>query len=70
MNVYAALTLEELDLSVRSFNCLKRAGVKTVGDIISMTEEDFIHIRNLGKRSHDEIISVIGGLGLKLKESE
>lgn len=70
VNVYAALTLEELDLSVRSFNCLKRAGVKTVGDIISMTEEDFIHIRNLGKRSHDEIISVIGGLGLKLKDSE
>ena len=70
VNVYSALALEELNLSVRTFNCLKRAGINTVGDIISMTEEDFIRIRNLGKRSRDEIISVIGGLGLKLKESE
>lgn len=70
VNAYAALTLEDLDLSVRSFNCLKRAGVKTVGDIISMTEEDFMRVRNLGKRSRDEIISVIEGLGLKLKDSE
>ena len=70
VNVYSALALEELNLSVRAFNCLKRAGINTVGDIISMTEEDFICIRNLGKRSRDEIISVIGGLGLKLKDSE
>ena len=70
VNVYSALALEELNLSVRTFNCLKRAGINTVGDIISMTEEDFIRIRNLGKRSYDEVISVIGGLGLKLKESE
>ena len=70
VNVYSALALEELNLSVRTFNCLKRAGINTVGDIISMTEEDFIRIRNLGKRSYDEVISVIGGLGLKLKDSE
>ena len=70
VNVYAALALEELGLSVRSFNCLRRAGVNTVGDIISMTEEDFMHVRNLGKRSRDEIISAIEELGLKLKDSE
>ena len=70
LNAYAALTLEELDLSVRTFNCLKRAGVNTVGDIISRTEEDFMCVRNLGKRSYDEIISVIEGFGLKLKDSE
>lgn len=70
VNAYAALTLEELDLSVRTFNCLKRAGVNTVGDIISMTEEDLMCVRNLGKRSYDQVISVIGGLGLKLKDSE
>ena len=70
VNAYAALTLEQLDLSVRTFNCLKRADVNTVGDIISMTEEDFMRVRNLGKRSYDEIISVIEGFGLKLKDSE
>lgn len=70
VNVYTTLTLEELNLSVRAFNCLKRAGVKTVEDIISMTEEDFMHIRNLGIRTQDEIISVIKGLGLKLKVSK
>ena len=70
VNAYAALTLEQLDLSVRTFNCLKRADVNTVGDIISMTEEDFMRVRNLGKRSRDEIISVIEGFGLKLKDSE
>lgn len=70
VNVYSALALEELNLSVRTFNCLKRAGVNTVGDIISMTEEDLMCVRNLGKRSYDQVISVIGGLGLKLKDSE
>ena len=70
VNAYAALTLEQLDLSVRTFNCLKREEVNTVGDIISMTEEDFMRVRNLGKRSYDEIISVIEGFGLKLKDSE
>lgn len=70
VNVYAALALEQLGLSVRSFNCLKRAGVNTVGDIISMTEEDFMRVKNLGKRSRDEIISAIEELGLKLKDSE
>lgn len=70
VNVYSALTLEELNLSVRSFNALKRAGINTVGDIISMTEEDFIRIRNFGKRSYDEIIGILEKMGLKLKDSE
>ena len=64
------IPLEEINLSVRSFNALKRASVNTVGDLVSMTEEDFIKVRNFGKRSYDEIIGILEKMGLKLKESE
>lgn len=62
-------TIEELNLSIRSFNCLKKAGVNTVGDIVSMTEDDLMRIRNLGKKSYDEVIGVIDEMGLKLQGS-
>lgn len=62
--------IEELDLSVRSYNCLSRAGCKTVGDICCMTHDDLCRVRNLGRHSVDEIIKVLSKYGLALKEAE
>ena len=64
------ITLEELDLSVRSYNCLKRAGINTVKDLSEKTYEDMLEVRNLGKKSLDEVINKLASLGLALKESE
>ena len=61
------MTIEELDMSVRSFNCLKRAGIDTVEDLINKTEEDMIKVRNLGKKSLEEVIQKLHSLGLDLK---
>lgn len=62
--------IEELEFSVRSFNCLKRAGIHTVADIVSKTEQDMIKVRNLGKKSLDEVINKIADLGLEFKSKE
>ena len=64
------MTIEELDMSVRSFNCLKRAGIDTVEDLISRTEVDMIKVRNLGKKSLEEVIQKLHSLGLELKKEE
>ena len=65
------MTIEELDLSVRSFNCLKRAGINTVEDLISKTEEDMMKVRNLGRKSLDEVVAKLDSLGFSLhKEDE
>jgi len=64
------MTIEELDLSVRSFNCLKRAGIDTVEDLTNRTEEDMIKVRNLGKKSLEEVIQKLHSLGLDLKKEE
>ena len=65
------MTIEELDLSVRSFNCLKRAGINTVEDLISKTEEDMMKVRNLGRKSLDEVVAKLASLGFTLhKEDE
>jgi DNA-directed RNA polymerase subunit alpha len=64
------MTIEDLDMSVRSFNCLKRAGIDTVEDLINRTEEDMIKVRNLGKKSLDEVIQKLHSLGLDLKKEE
>ena len=64
------MTIEELDLSVRSFNCLKRAGIDNVEDLINYTEEDMIKVRNLGRKSLEEVIQKLHSLGLELKKSE
>ena len=64
------MTIEELDLSVRSFNCLKRAGINTVEDLANKTQDDMIKVRNLGKKSLDEVIAKLESLGLSLKEEE
>lgn len=61
------MTIEDLDMSVRSFNCLKRAGIDTVEDLINKTEEDMIKVRNLGKKSLEEVIQKLHSLGLDLK---
>ncbi len=63
-------TIEELDMSVRSFNCLKRAGIDTVADLVNRTEEDMIKVRNLGKKSLEEVIQKLQSLGLSLKRPE
>ncbi len=63
-------TIEELDMSVRSFNCLKRAGIDTVADLTNRTEEDMIKVRNLGKKSLEEVIQKLQSLGLSLKKTE
>ena len=60
------MTIEELDMSVRSFNCLKRAGIDTVEDLTNKTEEDMIKVRNLGKKSLEEVIQKLHSLGLDL----
>jgi DNA-directed RNA polymerase subunit alpha len=64
------MTIEELDLSVRSFNCLKRAGINTVEELISKTEEDMMKVRNLGRKSIDEVISKLNSLGFDLKRED
>lgn len=64
------MTIEELDLSVRSYNCLKRAGINTVEELHSKTEEDMMKVRNLGKKSLEEVVQKLGELGLSLKKSE
>lgn len=64
------MTIEDMDLSVRSYNCLKRANIHTVEDLIKKTEDDMLKVRNLGKKSLDEVIYKIESLGLKLKEKE
>ena len=64
------MTIEELELSVRSYNCLKRAGKHTVEDLTKMTEDDMLKVRNLGKKSLDEITFKLESYGLKFKEKE
>ncbi len=64
------MTIEELDLSVRSYNCLKRAGINTVEDLISRTEEDMMKVRNLGRKSLEEVLQKLNALGLSLMPGE
>ena len=64
------LTIDELDLSVRSFNCLKRAGINTVEDLIYKTEEEMMKVRNLGRKSLEEVIAKLNSFGFTLKKEE
>ena len=64
------MTIEELDLSVRSYNCLKRAGINTVEDLINKTEEDMMKVRNLGRKSLEEVINKLKAFGLELAKEE
>ena len=64
------MTIEELDLSVRSFNCLKRANINTVADLISKTEDEMMKVRNLGRKSLEEVINKLAMMGLSLASDE
>lgn len=64
------MTIEELDLSVRSFNCLKRANINTVEDLINKTEDEMMKVRNLGRKSLDEVIDKLQKLGFSLRSNE
>ena len=64
------MTIEEMDLSVRSYNCLKRANIHTVEDLTKKTEDDMLKVRNLGKKSLDEVIFKLESYGLKLMDKE
>ena len=64
------MTIEELDLSVRSFNCLKRAGINTVEDLISKSEEDMMKVRNLGRKSLEEVVYKLDTLGFSLRKDD
>ena len=64
------MTIEELDLSVRSFNCLKRAGINTVADLVNTTEEEMMKVRNLGRKSFEEVVKKMADMGLYLAKEE
>ncbi len=64
------MSIEDLDLSVRSYNCLKRAGINTVEDLANKAEEEMMKVRNLGRKSLDEVKLKLHGLGLSLREEE
>ena len=64
------MSVEDLDLSVRSYNCLKRANIHTVEDLTKRTEDDMLKVRNLGRKSLEEVINKLTDLGLSLKAQE
>ena len=64
------MTIEELDLSVRSFNCLKRAGINTVEDLVNKTEEEMMKVRNLGRKSLEEVMAKLDALGFSLTHDD
>ena len=64
------MTIEDLDSSVRSFNCLKRAGINTVEDLINKSEEDMMKVRNLGRKSLEEVIQKLNSLGFSLQKED
>ena len=64
------MTIEELDLSVRSYNCLKRAGINTVQELTNKTEADMMKVRNLGRKSLDEVKEKLANLGLSLRQDD
>ena len=65
-----SMSIEDMDLSVRSYNCLKRAGINTVEDLIKKSEDDMLKVKNLGRKSLDEVIHKLESLGLSLKARE
>lgn len=69
-NKVLEMTIEELDLSVRSFNCLKRAGINTVGDLMNTTEDEMMKVRNLGRKSLEEVIKKMADLNLLLSKGD
>ena len=67
--IYETL-IEDLDFSVRTYNCLKRAGINTVGDLITRTEADMMKVRNLGKKSLEEVVLKLAEMELALADND
>ena len=65
-----AMAIEDMDLSVRSYNCLKRANIHTVEDLTRKTEDEMLKVRNLGRKSLDEVIQKLESYGLSLSKKE
>ena len=65
-----SMKIEDMDFSVRSYNCLKRANIHTVEDLISKSEDEMLKVRNLGKKSLDEVIAKLESYGLSLEKKE
>ena len=64
------MNIDELELSVRSYNCLKRAGINTVEELTNRTPEDMMKVRNLGRKSLDEVVAKLNSLGFDLRRDE
>ena len=64
------MSIDDMELSVRSYNCLKRAGINTIEDLTKRSKDDMLKVRNLGKKSLDEVIQKLESYGLHLKEQE
>ena len=64
------MTIEELDLSVRAYNCLKRAGINSVAELVQKNQEDMMKVRNLGRKSLEEVEQKLSGLGLGLRPND
>ena len=65
---YRTISIDDMNLSIRSYNCLTRAGIKTTDDLVTMTEDEIFGIRNLGRKSSEEVIHQLNILGYSLKE--
>jgi DNA-directed RNA polymerase subunit alpha len=70
VNKILGMTIEDMDLSVRSYNCLKRANIHTVEDLTKKTEDDMLKVRNLGRKSLEEVIHKLESYGLALTKQE
>ena len=70
MDKFETMSIEQLDLTVRSYNCLKRAGIDWVYELTSKSLKDLMRVRNMGRKSIEEIEGILKGLGLKLKQEE
>ena len=64
------MNIDELELSVRSYNCLKRAGINTVEELTNKSQEDMMKVRNLGRKSLEEVLAKLNELGLTLRQGE
>ena len=64
------MQIEELELSVRSYNCLKRAGISTVGELCNKTQDEMMKVRNLGRKSLDEVVEKLSEMGLHFREND
>ena len=70
MENFKNMPIEELNISVRTYNCLKRHGVSTVGDLSAMAKEELTRVRNLGKRNYDEILEKLDNIGISLASED